>query len=97
VILSVDREAQPEELKRAYKQLALKHHPVSAIPCLHIHGSKIWRLHGLGTHARRHTCKCLPHANPPQDKNDSPEAHEQFQKISLAYRVLSDPDKRRCA
>ena len=27
-ILGVDRKAAPDDLKRAYKQLALKHHPV---------------------------------------------------------------------
>ena len=55
-ILGVPRNATKEEIKRAYRRLALKYHP---------------------------------------DRNKSPEAEEMFKKISEAYAVLSDDEKRR--
>jgi molecular chaperone DnaJ len=56
-LLGVPRTASAEELKRAYKQQALKYHP---------------------------------------DKNpDNAEAEEQFKRVSEAYAVLNDTDKRR--
>ncbi len=56
-LLGVARAATPDEIKRAYKQQALKHHP---------------------------------------DKNpDDKDAEEQFKRVSEAYAVLSDADKRR--
>ena len=55
-ILGVPRNATKEEIKRAYRRLALKYHP---------------------------------------DRNKSPEAEEKFKKISEAYAVLSDDEKRR--
>ena len=56
-ILGVSREAELEEIKRAYRRLARQHHP---------------------------------------DVNrEDPEAEERFKRISEAYAVLSDQDKRR--
>jgi curved DNA-binding protein len=57
-ILGVAREAAPEEIKKAYRQLAQKHHP-----------DKV--------------------------KGDKRQAEEQFKKISEAYAVLSNPEKRK--
>ena len=54
--LGIERSASDQDIKRAYRKLASKHHP---------------------------------------DKNkDDPSAAEQFSRISEAYEVLSDPDKR---
>jgi molecular chaperone DnaJ len=56
-LLGVERGAAADEIKRAYKQQAIKFHP---------------------------------------DKNpDDKDAEEQFKRVSEAYAVLSDPDKRR--
>ncbi len=56
-ILGASRQAQPEEIKKTYRSLAIKYHP---------------------------------------DKNkDDKNAEEKFKKISEAYAVLSDPEKRK--
>lgn len=56
-VLGVSESAKANEIKKAYRRLAKKHHP---------------------------------DANP-----DDPEAAERFKEISEAYRVLSDPEKRK--
>ena len=56
-ILGVSKDASQEEIKKAFRKLARKHHP---------------------------------DANP-----DDPEAESKFKKINEAYKVLSDPEKRR--
>lgn len=57
-ILGVDRNATLDEIKKAYRKLALKYHPDKA-------------------------------------KGNKQEAEEQFKKISEAYAVLSNPEKRK--
>jgi len=55
-ILGVTKESSIDDIKKSYKNLALKCHP---------------------------------------DKNNSPDACEEFKKLAEAYSVLSDPDKRK--
>ena len=55
-ILGVSREADPGEIKRAYRRLARELHP---------------------------------------DLNPDPVTQERFKDVTVAYEVLSDPDKRR--
>lgn len=54
--LGISKEATPEEIKKAYRKMALKYHPDK--------------------------CK------------GNPDSQEQFKKISQAYEILSDPEKR---
>ncbi len=55
-LLGIAKDATPDQIKKAYRKLALELHP---------------------------------------DRNDSKRAEEKFKKISEAYAVLSDPDKRK--
>ncbi len=55
-ILGLDREADADSIKKAYRRLARQYHP---------------------------------------DVNPDPDAQERFKEISVAYEVLSDPEKRR--
>lgn len=54
-VLGVDQDASQDQIKKAYRKQAMKHHP---------------------------------------DRSDDPDAEETFKRISEAYAVLSDPDKR---
>lgn len=93
-ILGVERDATEDQLKKAYRKLAIKYHPVR---------------HG-GIHLGTATCAprpARPHGPPtamypplflPQDKNPGDkqaEATEKFKEVSEAYDVLTDPEKRK--
>lgn len=85
-VLGAARTATSEEIKRLYRQLALKHHPVRMLAAL----ISLGHLHAWLCRERLSLLNlALQDKNPGDD-----EAHNVFKRISFAYSVLSDPSKR---
>ena len=94
-VLSVARDATDDQIKKAYRKAALKHHPGKLVPFLT--SSTIYFARCPHFHTNTSTSTSADPLLSQTDKATGPHAataHTDFQRIAFAYSILSTPFRR---
>lgn len=79
-VLDIERTATIDDIKRAYRKAALRHHPGEPITCFYPNATLL---------------TCSEDKAPANDSRKLEEAKKKFQEVAFANAILSDPKRRK--